>query len=101
IPLGAPIFEAGPGGMSANASGVWVSVPNLGAIVRINPATNAVDGSASVQPCGIPAAGSHYVLMPGNGCGGPYLGRVNATTLGVKKLNPGGVVRFAALAGGS
>jgi hypothetical protein len=101
IPLGGPFFEGGPGGMSANASGVWVTVPNLGSIVRINPATNEVDGSAPVQPCGIPSAASQYVLAPGAGCGGPYLGRVNASTLAVKKLNPGGIVRFAAAADGS
>ena len=101
IPLGAPFFEGGPGGMTADDAHVWVAVPNLGSLVRIDPSTNAVDGSVGVQPCGIPALGTSFVLMPGAGCGGPYLGRVDPQTLAVKKLNPGGIVRFAAAAGGS
>ena len=96
IALGGPFEEGGPGGIAANAAGVWVTVPNLGAIVRIDPATNAVNGSVAVQPCGIPSIASQYVVTPGAGCGGPYLGRVNPTTLTAKKLNPGGIVRFVA-----
>jgi len=96
IAVGGPFEEGGPGGIAANAAGVWVTVPNLGAIVRIDPATNTVVGSLAVQPCGIPAIAGQYVLAPGNGCGGPYLGRVNPATMTAKKLNPGGTARFVA-----
>lgn len=96
IPLGGPFELGGPGGIAANANGVWVTVPNLGSIVRIDPATNAVVGSVAVQACGVPAIASQFVVTPGAGCGGPYLGRVDPATMTAKKLNPGGIVRFVA-----
>ena len=101
IPLGAATFAGGPGGMTAASGSIWVGVPNLGAVARIDPAANrVVDLIPVAQPCGIPAAAGAYVVIPGAGCGGPYLGRLDPSTRGVVKLNAGGIARFAVGAAG-
>ncbi len=54
---------------------VWVTAPNLGAIVRIDPATNRVTATIHLsprrigQPCGFITADQHAVWAAGAHCG--------------------------------
>ena len=99
IPVGAPFFAGGPGGMTTAGGSVWVSVPNLGGVVRIDPSTNAVAGFTPAGPCGIPAAGVGVVWMPAVGCSknAAGLARIDSASGAVEELiNPGGLAWFAA-----
>jgi YVTN family beta-propeller protein len=102
ITLGAETFAGGPGGMTVAAGSVWVSVPNLGAVARIDPASNEVSSLIPMDgPCGIPASVGAYVVVPSFGCGRTSLARIDASSNTLGKLNPGGISRFAAGASGS
>ena len=104
IPVGAPAFSGGPGGMTSTASAVWVAVPNIGGVVRIDPATNSITGYVAAGPCGVPAAGDGRVWLPSGGCGLPSsaIARIDASSATLDfSANPGGVAWFSAVGFGS
>ena len=49
-----PAGSSGPQGVAGDATAVWVGVPNIGAVVRIDPSTNKVVATVTtnVSPCG-------------------------------------------------
>ena len=49
-----PAGSSGPQGVAGDATAVWVGVPNIGAVVRIDPSTNKVVATVktNVSPCG-------------------------------------------------
>jgi hypothetical protein len=49
-----PTGPSGPQGIAANASGIWVGIPNANAVVRVDPATHAVVARVAVtkSACG-------------------------------------------------
>src|SRR5439155_1672695 len=63
--------------VTAGVGAVWVGVPNLNAVVRIDPATNAVVSTIRAgQPCGFLAAGGNAVWAAGAHCGN-YVTRIS------------------------
>jgi streptogramin lyase len=69
--------------MSVTAGGgaIWIGVPNLNAVVRIDPATNAVVSTirGSGQACGFLAADRNAVWAAGDHCDN-YVARLDPRT---------------------
>lgn len=66
IPVGAAMFLGGPMSMAAVPGSIWIAVPNLSALVRINTATDAISATIPVHgACGEVAADSQQVWVSG------------------------------------
>ena len=82
IPVGTA-SDSGPTGLSFGAGSIWTDVPNLGAVVRIDPATGHPIATILVAgACGAIAAADDVVWVDGgdgDGCS-PVLQRIDPMT---------------------
>ena len=104
IPVGAPTFTGGPGGMASAGGLVWVGVPNIGGVVAIDPATDAISAYVAVGACGAPGGDSGTLWMPSGGCASPSsaIAKIDAGSRSLNLLaNPGGMAWFAAIGFGA
>jgi DNA-binding beta-propeller fold protein YncE len=104
IPVGSQSF-AGPNWLAAGAGSIWTDVPNLNAVVRINPATDAIVATVPDKGvCGALAASDTAVWVAGGGGPGclPGITRIdpNSNTV-TAMLNAGGQTDSLALGGGT
>ena len=60
-----PAGPGGPQGIGATTAGIWVGIPNVGLVVRVDPTTREVVARVSVQksPCGSIAAQADAVWV--------------------------------------
>ena len=104
IPVG-PLPFAGPNWIAGAAGSIWVDVPNLAAVVRIDPVTDAILATIPDKgACGALAANSTGVWVAGGGGPGclPGITRIDPTTNTVTtRLNAGGQTNPVALAAGT
>jgi virginiamycin B lyase len=105
MPIG-NLSTAGPNWLSAGAGSIWTDVPNMSAVVRIDPATDTVVATIPDKGvCGALAAGDTAVWVAGGGgagCSGDYPGitRIDPNTNEVTtRLNAGGQTDALALDG--
>jgi streptogramin lyase len=100
IPVGSESF-AGPNWMSAGAGSIWTDVPNLNAVVRIDPGTDTVVATIPDKGvCGALAASDTAVWVAGGGGPGclPGITRIDPSTNTVTaSLNAGGQTDALAL----
>jgi streptogramin lyase len=100
IPIGTG-SDAGPNWMSAGAGSVWTDVPNINAVVRIDPTTDTVLATIPDQGvCGALAASDTAVWVAGGGGPGcqPGITRIDPTSNTVTTmLNAGGQTDSLAL----
>ncbi len=105
IPVGAAQFEAGPSLVAAGAGSLWVGVPNLTAVVRVDPAVDSIAATIPVKgACGAIVATDTAVWVAGAGGPGclPGITRVNpATNTVTDRFNAGGQTGPLALGSGS
>jgi streptogramin lyase len=49
-----PAGRSGPQGVTATKTGVWIGIPNIGSVVRVDPASNTVVATIKTEtsPCG-------------------------------------------------
>ncbi|SOC57700.1 DNA-binding transcriptional activator of the SARP family [Ornithinimicrobium cerasi] len=83
IPVGARDYRRGPQWISSGAGSVWVGVPNLNAVVRIDARSNKVVGTIPVADggvCGPVTAGDAAVWVAGGFCGNGSLTRIDPAT---------------------
>ena len=83
IPVGDLEYRSGPSWIAAGAGSVWVGVPNLSAVVRIDPATNAVVATIPVPDggvCGTVVADDEAVWVASGLCGDGALTRIDPLT---------------------
>jgi virginiamycin B lyase len=104
IPVGSVSF-AGPNWMSAGAGSIWTDVPNINAVVRIDPVTNQVIATIPDKGvCGALAASDTAVWVAGGGGAGclPGITRIDPSTNTVTAmLNAGGQTNPLALGAGT
>lgn len=103
IPVGNQSF-AGPVWLAAGAGSLWTDVPNINAVVRIDPTTDTVVATIPDKgACGALAASSTAVWVAGDGGPGclPGITRIdpNTNTL-AGRLNAGGPTDSLALGNG-
>jgi YVTN family beta-propeller protein len=80
VPAGLPQLCCGPQGIAGTPDAVWVGVPNLDALVRLDPAANTVAAQVQVRPaCGGVAADADGVWIAG-GCGSNAVFRIDPQT---------------------
>jgi hypothetical protein len=92
IPIGSLSF-AGPNWLAAGAGSIWTDVPNINAVVRIDPTTDTVLATIPDKgACGALAASATAVWIAGSG--GPGCPNSNTVT---GKLNAGGQTDSLAL----
>jgi streptogramin lyase len=100
IPVGIQPF-AGPNWLSAGAGSLWTDVPNINAVVRIDPTTDSVIATITDKgACGAVAASDSAVWVAGGGGPGclPGITRIDpATNTVVGTLNAGGQTDSLAL----
>ena len=83
IPVGARSFRSGPAWLASAAGSVWVGVPNLSAVVRIDPERNAVVATVPVTDggvCGQLVADDDAVWIGSGFCGDGALTRIDPRT---------------------
>ena len=83
IPVGAQDYRRGPQWISSGAGSVWVGVPNLNAVVRIDTRQNKVVATIPVADggvCGPLTAGDDAVWVAGGLCGDGTLTRIDPGT---------------------
>jgi streptogramin lyase len=104
IPVGNQSF-AGPNWLAAGAGSIWTDVPNINAVVRIDPATDAVVAMIPDKGvCGALAASDTAVWVAGGGGPGclPGITRIDPNTNTVTAmLNAGGQTDALALGSGT
>ena len=102
IPVGSQSF-AGPNWLAAGAGSIWTDVPNINAVVRIDPTTDAVLATIPDKGvCGALAAGDSAVWVAGGGGPGclPGITRIDPMSNTVTgMLNAGGQTNSLALDG--
>ena len=100
IPIGDQSF-AGPNWLAAAAGSIWTDVPNINAVVRIDPTTDAVLATIPDKGvCGALAAGDSAVWVAGGGGPGclPGITRIDPMSNTVTgMLNAGGQTNSLAL----
>jgi streptogramin lyase len=100
IPVGSQSF-AGPNWLAAGAGSIWTDVPNINAVVRIDPATDAVVATIPDKGvCGALAASDNAVWVAGGGGPGcqPGITRIDpATNRIAASVNAGGQTDSLAL----
>ena len=105
IPVGAAQFDSGPNWIAAGAGSLWVGVPNLSAVVRINPSRDTIVATIPDKGvCGAIAATDAAVWVAGAGGPGclPGITRIDPRTNAVTdRFNAGGQVGPLALGAGS
>jgi streptogramin lyase len=104
IPVG-NASSAGPQWVASGAGSIWTDVWNIGAVVRIDPVTDAVTATIPDKgPCGAVAASDTAVWVAGGsgpGCA-PGVTRIDPATNRVTgSLNAGGPTGGLALDGGT
>ena len=83
IPVGARQFREGPSWLAAGAGSVWVGVPNLSAVVRIEPRTGKVTATIPVPDggvCGRLSVDDDAVWVASGLCGDGALTRIDPAT---------------------
>jgi virginiamycin B lyase len=104
IPVGSLSF-AGPNWISAGAGSIWTDVPNINAVVRIDPVTDRVVATIPDKGvCGALAASDTAVWVAGGGGPGclPGITRIDPSTNTVTAmLNAGGQTDALALGAGT
>ena len=83
ILVGARDFRGGPQWLAAGAGAVWVGVPNLSAVVRIDPERNVVVATIPVADggvCGQLIADDEAVWVGSGFCGDGNLTRIDPST---------------------
>jgi virginiamycin B lyase len=104
IPIGSLSF-AGPNWLAAGAGSIWTDVPNMNAVVRIDPTTDTVLATIPDKGvCGALAASDTDVWVAGGGGPGclPGITRIDPTTNTVTaSLNAGGQTDSLALGNGT
>lgn len=87
----------GPQGLAASDAGVWTTVPNLNAVVRVDPATGAVAATIPADPaCG--TVGSGDAMWAVSGCNVGNLYRIDpATNTLAATIKVGGVAADVAV----
>jgi streptogramin lyase len=104
IPVGTATF-AGPNWMAASAGSIWTDVPSSSAVVRIDPADDAVVATIPDKGvCGALAASDTAVWVAGGGGPGcqPGITRIDpATNTVTAALNAGGQTDALALGPGT
>jgi DNA-binding beta-propeller fold protein YncE len=104
IPIGSQ-STAGPNWLAAGAGSIWTDVPNLNAVVRINPATDAIIATIPDRGvCGALAASDTAVWVAGGGGSGclPGITRIDPNRdVVTAALNAGGQTDALALASGT
>jgi YVTN family beta-propeller protein len=105
IPVGAARFDSGPVWLAAAAGSLWTGVPNLAAVVRIDPTTDTIAATIPDQGvCGSIVATDSAVWVAGGGGPGclPGITRIDpATNTIVVRFNAGGQTGPLALGAGS
>lgn len=104
IPVGSQSI-AGPNWLAAGAGSIWTDVPNINAVVRINPTTDAIVATIPDKGvCGALAASDTAVWVAGGGGRGclPGITRIdpNSNTVSAM-LDAGGQTDSLALGGGT
>jgi DNA-binding beta-propeller fold protein YncE len=104
IPVGSQSF-AGPNWLASGAGSIWTDVPNINAVVRINPTTDAIAATIPDKGvCGALAASDTAIWVAGGGGPGclPGITRIdpNSNTV-TATLNAGGQTDSLALGGGT
>jgi virginiamycin B lyase len=98
IPVGAQEFCCGPAHMAAGAGAVWVGVPNLDSVARVDPATDTVTATIRVHgACGDLTASSTAIWVAGGGCA-PGISRIDPNTNRLVASNVGAGGNTAGLA---
>jgi streptogramin lyase len=96
---------AGPNWLAAGAGSIWTDVPNINAVLRIDPVTDAVVATIPDKGvCGALTANDNAVWVAGGGGPGclPGLTRIDPATNAVTTaLNAGGQTDSLSLAGGT
>lgn len=104
IPVGSQSF-AGPNWMSAGAGSIWTDVPNINAVVRIDPVTDKIIATIPDKGvCGALVASDTAVWVAGGGGPGclPGITRIDPNTNTVTAtLNAGGQTDALALGTGT
>ncbi len=104
IPIGNRSI-AGPNWLAAGGGSIWTDVPNINAVVRIDPATDTITATIPDKGvCGALAANDAAVWVAGGGGPGclPGITRIDPNTNTVTtSLNAGGQTDALALADGA
>jgi streptogramin lyase len=104
IPVGSQSF-AGPNWLAVGDGSIWTDVPNLNAVVRINPTTDAIVATIPDKGvCGALAVSDTAVWVAGGGGPGclPGITRIDPNSNTVTgMLNAGGQTDSLALRGGT
>jgi streptogramin lyase len=107
IPVGTD-STAGPTTIMSGAGSLWVNVPNISAVVRINPSTDKTIATIPVKgACASMAANGHAVWVANlddDGCPSGFAGisRIDtATNVATARLNAGESTGAVALDGGT
>jgi YVTN family beta-propeller protein len=104
IPVGNQSF-AGPNWLASGAGSIWTDVPNINAVVRIDPATDTVVATIPDKGvCGALAASDTAVWVAGGGGSGclPGITRIDPNSNSVTTmLNAGGQTDSLALGSGT
>ena len=105
IPVGAAQFDSGPNWVAAGAGSLWVGVPNLAAVVRLDPRRDAIAATIPDKGvCGAIVATDAAVWVGGAGGPGclPGITRIDPTTNAVTdRFNAGGQVGPLAFGAGA
>jgi YVTN family beta-propeller protein len=83
IPVGARQFRDGPSWMTATADALWVGVPNLDAVIRIDPDSSSIVASIPIPDggvCGRLSADDDAVWLASGLCGDGALTRIDPRT---------------------
>src|SRR5947209_2827321 len=89
-PLGAAQTCCGPQAIAAAGGSIWVGVPNLSEVARIDANSNAVTATvADPSPCGDIAVTSVIWIASGS-CGPIGLRSIDSVTLATGSASPGG-----------
>ena len=83
IPVGARQFRAGPSWLASGAGSLWVGVPNLSAVVRIDPRTGTVTATIPIRDggvCGRLSVDDDAVWVASGLCGDGALTRIDPAT---------------------
>ena len=83
IPVGARQFRAGPSWLASGAGSLWVGVPNLSAVVRIDSRTETVTATIPIRDggvCGRLSVDDDAVWVASGLCGDGALTRIDPAT---------------------